>query len=97
MKTKDEYIERLASQLKEWSTEIDVLNGKMENAADDVKLKYAEEVEALRAKQQAAADKMEELKDASGEAWETIKNTAEQVWDDLKSGLASAVAKFKSA
>ena len=95
MKTKDEYIESLAAELKEWSAQIDRLNDKMENAAGDVKLKYTAEVEALRAKQHAAAAKMEELKDASGDAWETIKETADQVWEDLKSGLASAVSKFK--
>lgn len=39
-KTKDEYIESLAAELKEWSVRIDRLTDKMENAAGDVKLKY---------------------------------------------------------
>ena len=95
MKTKDEYIESLASELKEWSAQIDLLNAKTENAAADVKLRYAEELNALRAKQQAAADKMKELEEASGDAWETVKETADKVWNDLRAGLASTVSKFK--
>ena len=95
MKTKDEYIESLASELKEWSAQIDLLAAKMENAAADMKIKYAEELDALRAKQHAAAEKMKELEEASGDAWGTVKETADTVWDDLKTGLASAVSKYK--
>jgi hypothetical protein len=95
MKTKDEYIESLASELKEWSAQIDLLVAKSENAADDVKIKYAEELDALRAKQHAAVEKMKELEEASGDAWGTAKEAADKVWDDLKTGLASTVSKFK--
>ncbi|UZR29782.1 coiled coil domain-containing protein [Methylococcus sp. ANG] len=95
MKTKDEYIESLASELKEWSAQIDLLAAKAENAAANVKLKYLEELDALRAKQHAAAEKMKELQDDSGDAWETVKETADRVWDDLRTGLANAVSKLK--
>lgn len=95
MKTKDEYIEMLASELKEWSAQIDLLAAKAESATAYAKLKYAEELDALRAKQRAAAEKMAELEAASGDVWETLKETADKVWDDLKTGLASAVSKFK--
>ncbi|MCI0668071.1 MAG: coiled coil domain-containing protein [Methylococcaceae bacterium] len=95
MKTKDEYIESLASELKEWSAQIDLLAAKTENAAAHVKLRYVEELDALRAKQHEAAEKIKELEEASGDAWETVKETADQVWDDLKTGLASTVSKFK--
>ena len=95
MKTKDEYIESLASQLKEWSAQIDNLTAKAENAAADVKVKYDEELAALRVKQHAATEKMKELKEDSGDAWETVKESADKIWDDLKSGVASTIAKFK--
>jgi hypothetical protein len=65
------------------------------NVAADVKLKYAEEINALRGKQHAAAEKMKELKDASDDAWETVKETADKVWNDLSDGLTSTVSKFK--
>jgi hypothetical protein len=95
MKTKDKYIESLASELKEWSAQIDLLAAKTENAAADVKVKYAEELDALRAKQHATAEKMKELEEASGDAWGTVKETADKVWNDLRTGLASTVSKFK--
>lgn len=95
MKTKDEYIDSLGSELKEWSAQLDLLAAKAENAAEDVKFKYLRELDALRDKRDAAAEKMQELQEAGGDAWETVKETADKVWDDLRTGLASAVSKFK--
>ena len=95
MKTKDEYIESLASELKEWSAQIDLLSIKAENATADLQLRYAGEVDVLRNKQHAATAKIKELEESSGDAWGTLKETAIEVWDDLRTGLASAVAKFK--
>lgn len=95
MRTKDEYIESLASELKECSAQIDLLAAKTENAMADVKLKYAVELDALRAKQHAAAEKIKELEEAGGDAWMAVKQTADKVWDDLRAGLAGAVSKFK--
>lgn len=95
MKTKNEYIEKLASELKEWSAQIDVLAAKTEKASADVKLKYVEELNDLRAKQHAATEKMKELKEAGGDSWDAVKETADKVWNDLGAGLTSAVSKFK--
>ena len=95
MKNREEYIENLSIELKEWSAQIDVLTAKAENAAADLKLKYQEDIEALRRKQQAAAEKIKELQETSGDAWESVKETAEHVWDDLRTGLAAVVSKFK--
>ena len=95
MKTKDEYIESLASELKEWSAQIDALTAKAEAAAQQAKLDYAEELDALRVKQQAAKAKMQELQEHSGDAWESVKASADKIWDEFRVGLANAAAKFK--
>ena len=95
MKTKDEYIESLALELKEWSAQIDLLTAKAEAAAERAKLDYADELDALRAKQQAAKDKIKELQEDSGDAWEAVKASADKIWDEFRAGLASAAAKFK--
>lgn len=95
MKTKDEYINSLAAELKEWSAQIDLLTAKAEKATADVKLKYLEELDALRVKQHEAAAKVKELEESSGDAWVAVKQTADKVWDDLRAGIASATSKFK--
>ncbi len=95
MKSKNEYIDILAAQLKELSAEIDVLTEKADNAAEQVKQNSAADLQALRAKKAAAIEKMEELEESHGEAWRELKHTADKVWEDLRTGLSAASAKFK--
>ncbi|GAB6140511.1 hypothetical protein JCM14076_12400 [Methylosoma difficile] len=95
MKTKNEYIESLAAELKEWSAQIDLLTAKTEESVGMVKLKYTQELNSVRAHQQAATIKLHELENASDDAWDQVKITADKIWDDLRTGLTSASAKFK--
>jgi hypothetical protein len=95
MDSQDAYKQKMAAQLKEWSAQINLLEAKMENAGADMKVKGVEELRALRAKQNAASEKLKELGKSSGEAWEHVKKTADKVWEDLKTGLAEAHSKFK--
>jgi hypothetical protein len=95
MKTRDEHIECLASELKEWSAEIDLLTAKAEAAAERAKLAYSEELDGLRARHLAATEKMKELQESSGDAWEAVKDSADKIWDEFRAGLSSAADKFK--
>lgn len=95
MEIQDAYKQKMAAQLKEWSAQIDLLEARMESIGADMRVKRAEELHELRAKQRVASEKMKELGKASGAAWEQAKETADKIWDDLKAGIASAHAKFK--
>jgi hypothetical protein len=95
MEIQKAYKQKLSAQLKEWSAQIDLLEAKAANAGADIKVKHAEQLHELRAKQRAASEKMKELEKASGKAWEQVKTTADKIWDDLKTGVADAKSKFK--
>ena len=95
MEIQNAYKQKMAAQLKEWSAQIDLLEAKLENVGADMKVRRAEELHALRAKQRAASEKMKELEKASSEAWEQVKETADKIWEDLKTGVADAHSKFK--
>lgn len=85
----------MAAQLKEWGAQINLLEAKVENSGADMKIKLAEELRDLRARQHAASEKMQELEKASGEAWGKVKETADIIWEDLKTGVADAHSRFK--
>jgi outer membrane murein-binding lipoprotein Lpp len=85
----------MSAQLKEWSAQVNLLEARMDSFTADMKIMRAEEIQALRAKQHAASDKMQELGKATGEAWEQVRVTADRMWDDLKTGLTDAQSKFK--
>lgn len=95
MEIQEAYKQKLAAQLNEWDAQINLLEAKIENVSADMRVKRAQELHELRAKQRAASEKMQEFGKASGEAWEQVKETADKIWDDLKVGIAEAQAKFK--
>ena len=95
MQIQEAYKQKMSAQLKEWGAQANLLEAKLENLGADLKIKRTEEMQALRAKQRAATDKMKELGEASGAAWEQVKNTADKIWDEMKTGLAAVHAKFK--
>lgn len=95
MEIQEAYKQKLAAQLNEWDAQINLLEAKIENVGSDMKVKRAQELHELRAKQRAATEKMHEFGKSSGEAWEQVKETADKIWDDLKVGIAEAQAKFK--
>lgn len=95
MEIQDAYKQKMAAQLKEWGAQIDLLEAKLENAGADMKVRHAEELHELRAKQGAASEKMQELEKATGEAWEQVKETTDKIWEDIKTGLADAHSRFK--
>lgn len=95
MNLQEAYKQKMAAQLKEWSAQIQLMEAKVENAGADLKVRHAEQLDELRAKQRAAAGKMNELEQASSDAWEQLKEAADKAWDDLKTGVADAHDKFK--
>ena len=81
--------------MKEWSAQINLLNAKIENKGADMRIKYAKELDAVKAKQEEVLQKIKELDEATGENWEKVKNTADQILDDLKTGLNNALSRLK--
>ena len=77
MKNREEYIEKLATQLKEWSAKIDDLESAARIAKADVKASYENQIRQLKEKQADSMKKLQELKGSSTEAWEILKAGAE--------------------
>jgi uncharacterized coiled-coil DUF342 family protein len=95
MTSREEQIDKLAAQLKEWSANIDELESKARAAKADVKTSYENQIRQLKEKRDGAKQKLQELKGASTEAWDILKAGAETSWADLKKAVTAAKEKFK--
>jgi chorismate mutase len=98
MKTKkEEYIDKMTAQLKEWSAKIDELEAKVDTTKTGVKLGYDRRILDLREKRTAVTQKLAELMDSSAEAWVATKAGVDTAWKEFKDGLTNAKDKFKKA
>jgi hypothetical protein len=95
MKSREEYIDKMAAQLKEWSIKIDELESKARAAKADAKTGYEKQIKQLKDQRDAATQKLQELKSSSTEAWDTLKTGAETAWADLQNAVTAAKEKFK--
>ena len=95
MGLKEDYQEKLEAQLREWSAKIDQLKAGAERMAADAKVRYHQQLDALRGKQEAAQKKLQELKESGEGAWESLKAGIDRAWDELKQGVEGALSRFK--
>jgi len=92
---REEYIDKLAAQLKEWSAKVDELESKANAAKADMKTEYEKQIKQMKDKRDTAMQKLQELKGASTEAWDTLRAGSEVAWTELKNAVTAAKDKFK--
>ena len=95
MGKREDYVDRLAAQLKVWGAEIDVLKAKAEKETVEVKIAIHKEVEILNKKMQDLQRRIKEIKEKTGDAWESLAEGANKAWNDLREAVHQAGEKFK--
>ena len=95
MENREEYQGKMEAQLGEWGKEIDKLQAKADQAKEDAKQGYLDQVKDLRAKQAAMQAKLQELKAANEGAWGDLKEGVDRSWNEIKDAFNKAAARFK--
>lgn len=95
MSSRDEYVRKMQEKLQEWNEEIDILTAKANEVAADLRNEYGEQIEALKAKQEAARQKIEELQRSGEGAWDDLKSGVELAKTAIGEALDSARKRFR--
>ena len=96
MKTKkEEYIDKTAKQLKEWSAKIDEMETRMARTSAEVKAGYETFIKDTKKKRDDLSHKLHELGETGGDAWDALKTGIEAASKDLKHAIEAARDKFK--
>ncbi|MDJ0913629.1 MAG: hypothetical protein QNI95_08670 [Desulfobacterales bacterium] len=95
MSKKQEFQDRIESQLKEWGSKIDELKSRAAGVTDDAKGKYEELIQGAGDRKQKVIDKLHHLKKSSDEAWVDIKVGVENAMDELKDAVHKVKEDFK--
>jgi hypothetical protein len=94
-KKKKAYVEKIEDQLKDWSSQIDILKAKAERSKAEVKIKYLEQIEELRKRQKTTRRKLQKLKGTGEEAWGELKVGLDKALEDLKEAFDRSKSKFR--
>jgi DNA anti-recombination protein RmuC len=93
--TRQELIQRLTAQMKEWDAEVIKLEAKAQGATAKAEGDFQEQVDTLKQKKEEAGIKLKEIEEAAESAWEELKNGAENVFEELSNTFKSVLSKFK--
>ncbi|MBK8639238.1 MAG: hypothetical protein IPN92_13540 [Chromatiaceae bacterium] len=92
---KDESVAEMKAQLDAWNTEIDTLQEKAHEIREDAKVKYEEQLVALRATRAAGELKLAEMQAATESNWAQVKAEAEHVWEAFKDSFNTFKSHYK--
>jgi len=88
--TRDAYVQKMKAKIDEWNADIDKLTAKADQAEADVKIRYHQQLEELRAKRQEMENKIADLQSAGESAWEEMKQGVESSWATWKASFSKA-------
>lgn len=91
---KEDFEMRLKASLAEMEKEIERLHEKGHALKDAAKARWKEKMADLEAKQQAARDKLDEVRKSTGEAWGHMEKGAQAAWDDVRKAFQDAAKEF---
>lgn len=91
---RDDYVERLKTQLGGWSADIEKLKARAGQISADAKAEFEEQLAGLREQRDAMAAKVTELQEASDEAWDDLKQGVQAAWDRAKESFQKAMSRF---
>jgi len=92
MTKRDEYVQKMKSQLDALNVTANEVEAKAKDAKQEARAKYREEVARLRHQSKVATAKLEELKSAGEDSWEAM--VAEM--DKLRDAFVHSFHYFKS-
>jgi len=95
MSKKDEYFAMMESQIRKWDAEVDKLRAKSAQMSAEARIKYEEQLMAMRANRDAANKKLHEIQTASEAAWQNMQAGMDAAWASMKNALDKASSQFK--
>lgn len=95
MTDKNEFVEKLKSQIDEWNDEIKKMEALAEKAQADAKVQYEENLQKLRRQRDEAHQKMRELHQASDSAWDDMRKAAEDMWANMDAAIKKAWSRYR--
>jgi lipid II:glycine glycyltransferase (peptidoglycan interpeptide bridge formation enzyme) len=95
MANRDEYVEKLKSQLDHWNAETAKWEAQTKAAQANMRAEYDKQLAAFRQKRDDAIAQLTKVQSASGEAWKELARGADEAWARMSEAFEKAQSQFK--
>ena len=95
MADRDEYVEKLKSQLDHWNAETAKWEAQAQAAQAGMRTEYEKQLAAFRQKRDQAIEQLSKVQSASGEAWKELARGADDAWAKMSEAFDKAHSHFK--
>lgn len=94
MTKRDEYIDKLKTQLDQWNTQVAQWETKAREAQTNVRADYEKQLETLRHHRDEALEQMRRVQAATGDAWVDLVRGADEAWSKMREAFEKARTHF---
>jgi len=95
MSKRDEYVEKMKSQLDEWNAQVAKWEAKTQEAQAGARGEYEKQLEAFRRQRDQALEQMRRVKGAAGDAWIDLARGADDAWAKMREAFEKARSHFQ--
>jgi hypothetical protein len=95
MKTRDEYVAKLKTQLDRWNADVTKWEAQAKSAQADMRKRYATQLEEVREHREAALYNLKLIENASAAAWQDFTRGADEAWERMHEAVKKARTHFE--
>jgi hypothetical protein len=95
MMNRDEYVQKLKTQLDQWNAEAAKWEAKAKEAQAHMKAEYEKQLGAVNSRRDEALYQMKLLQNASLDAWQDMMSGTENAWKNLHEAFSKARSHFE--
>lgn len=88
MATREQYIDKVENQLREWNRKIDEYKVKAEGKSSELREKFDKKSAELKTKRTELRKKLDQIKNSGEGTFDQLKEDTEMLWHDIKDGYA---------
>jgi lipid II:glycine glycyltransferase (peptidoglycan interpeptide bridge formation enzyme) len=94
MISRDEYVQKLKSQIEQWNAEAARWEAKAKAAQAGMQAEYAKQLEQYRGKRDAALAELRRVQNASADAWKDMMRGADAAFKSMQDAFDKARRHF---
>ena len=95
MNKRDEYVEKMKSQLDTWNAELAKWEAKAREAQQEMRAEHEKQLAALYRLRDQSTEQIRQVQSAAGDAWQDLTRGADEAWAKMREAFEKAHSHFR--